>query len=101
MVEDEVDLAGVKTDAGYFHPHAVTQAVAVLDPLTHQLMLPRIEMKVIAPEIRDMHEPFDIHVVQRDEYAECRDAADAAVERFADLVLHVVALEPGGHIARR
>src|SRR5690242_14420919 len=101
FVQDEVDLAGVEIDTCDFHPQPIAETITLLRALAQQLMLDRIETEIIPAEIGNMHQSLHIHIVERDECAECGDAADAACERFAYLVLHVIALEPRRHVTGR
>ena len=56
-------------------------------------------VEVVAAEIRDVQQPFDEDVVERDEEAEGHHCRNAAGELLADAVLHEVALEEGDHVA--
>src|SRR6185503_3570878 len=97
----EVDPRAVEVHAREAHAHAVAQPEALARALAHQLVLGRVEVKVVAAELGHVHQPLDVDVVERYEYPEGSDAACAAVEGLSDAVLHVVALEPGGNVARR
>ena len=46
-----------------------------------------------------MHQPFDVHLVERHEDAERRGRSDHAAVFLAQVLAHVAALEPGFHIA--
>src|SRR5690349_6764175 len=98
--EREVDAARVEIHARDLHPYTIAQAVALAGPLAHQLMLAGVEMEVVAAELGDMHQSLHVDIVERHERAEPGDPADAAREDLADAVFHVVALEPGSHVAR-
>ena len=69
--------------------------------LADHRVAPGVEVEVVAAELGDVDEAVDVEVVERDEDAEARHAADRAVEALADLVLHEVALEPVLDVARR
>ena len=58
-------------------------------------------MEVVVAELGNVHQAVDVETVERDEQTEVRDAADRAVECFADAILHVVALEPVLDVAGR
>src|SRR5438046_8320528 len=61
----------------------------------------RIEVKVVAAQLGDVHQTIDVEAVERHEQAEMRDAADSSFEGLSDPILHVVALEPALDVARR
>ena len=63
-------------------------------------MASRVEVEVVAPELGYVDEPVDVELVERDENAEARHAADRSAEGLADLVLHEVALQPVLDVAR-
>src|SRR5688572_9557314 len=90
----EVDLAGLEVDAHQLHGHAVGEAPALAGTLAEQLVARGVELEVIPAELGDVHQAVDEVVVEGDEQAERRHAGDAAGEGAADVVAHVVALEP-------
>src|SRR5437660_5243030 len=99
--EREIDLRGFEIDAGDLNAYASGKLKYATASLADQYVPRRIEMKIIAPELGDVHEPIDVEPVERHEYAEARHTADRAGEILADFVLHVVALEPLQDVTRR
>src|SRR5258706_7397437 len=64
--------------------------------------MPRaVVLEVIAAELGDVHQPVDEVIVERDEQAEGHDAGDRAREALADVLAHVIALEPALDVAAR
>src|SRR5688572_7040688 len=90
----EVDLAGFQVDAHQLDGHAVGEAPALAGTLAEELVARGVELEVVAAELGDVHQAVDEVVVEGDEQAERRDAGDAAGEGAADVVAHVIALEP-------
>ena len=60
-----------------------------------------IEVEVVFAQLRDMHQPLDIQIVQRDEHAETRHRRDGAGKHAAQMIAHIETLQPCLHIARR
>ena len=100
-MQDKIDLAGLEVDAHQLHRHAVGEAVALAGALAEELVARGVELEVVAAELGDVHQAVDEVVVERDEKAERHDAGDAAREGAADVVAHVVALEPVLDVAAR
>src|SRR5262245_2722184 len=92
--EREVDLGRLEIDARDGVARASRKLEDAARPLADQRVPGRFEMEVIATELGHVHEAVDREVVERDEDAEARYAADRPGECIADLVLHEVALEP-------
>ena len=74
--------------------------VAHAGALAAQLLAHLVEAVVLAAELGDVHQAFDVQAVERDEQAEARDRADRAAELLAEVLAHVAALEPGLDVAR-
>src|SRR5690348_17476372 len=58
-------------------------------------MLGRIEMEIIAGQLGNMDESLNVNCIQADEQPKGYNGTDNSVKAFTDLVLHVIALEPG------
>src|SRR5574337_238118 len=91
----EVDLVSLQVHPHELHPDPIRQAVADAGALAQELVAGIIEMEVVLAQFGDVHQALDEDVVQGHEHAERGDRRNAADELLADLVLHVVALEPG------
>jgi hypothetical protein len=63
--ESKVYLAGFHVDPHQLHPDLIRQPVTLACTLANKGVMGIIEMEVIAAQIRDMHEAFDKHIVQR------------------------------------
>src|SRR6185503_7111816 len=98
---DEVDLAAFEVDAHQLHRHAIGEAEALAGALAEQHVARGVELEIVASQLRNVDQAVDEVVVERDEQAEGGDAGDAAGEGTADVVAHVVALEPVLHVAAR
>src|SRR5437764_3213053 len=87
----EVDLGCLQVDARNLDPDAVRQPIAPTAALAVHRVVHGIEMEVVVPEFGDVNQAIDVEPIQCDEQAEVRDAADRAVECFADAILHEIA----------
>ena len=96
----EIDLRLLEVDARDLDPQAPGQLEREAAPLADERVPACIEMEIVAAELGDVDEAVDVEAIERHEQAEARDAADRAVEILAYLVLHEVALEPVGDVAR-
>ena len=77
-------------------PHPVAEAVAPARALPQQLVLRRIEVKIVVAEIRDVNEPLHVDVVQRQPpVAPLEVRSHRVVESHVVLLLPVVAVAPG------
>ena len=56
---------------------------------------------VVVPQLRDVHQPLDVHLVERDEDAEAVTALMRAVERLADPGRACSSTSASSHVARR
>src|SRR5690606_26470374 len=99
--QPEIDPASLEVDPRDLHVEFVGEAESSPGALTAQFVRRLVVLEVLAAEFRDVHQPLDIEVVQRDEHAERRHAGHAAGELLADALAHVHALEPGLDVARR
>src|SRR5581483_1849336 len=98
---NEIDPALLEIHPHQPYPDAVAEAITPAGALAEELVARRVEVEVVRLQLGHMHQALDIHLVEGDENAERRDTADRSVERPADAVLHVIALEPGFDVARR
>ena len=99
--EHEIDLGCFEVDARDLDPDAIREPIGLAAALAVHRVVHGVEVEIVAAELGDVDQAVDVEPVQRHEQAEVRDAADGAVEGFADAVLHVVALEPVLDVARR
>ena len=101
FTRNEIDLARVQVHAHQLDRHPVREAVAPAGTLAEEHVTRGIELEVVATELGDVHKAVDEIVVERYEQAERHHPGNAAGERAADVVAHVVALEPVLDVAAR
>jgi hypothetical protein len=82
-------------------PAAVTEAIAFCRALAKHLMPDAVVLKVILAELRNMHQPLDIDLVEGDKDAERYHRRNRSGKGLADSVTHVVTLQPVADVARR
>ena len=99
MNETEVDLAAIEVDAAHLHPHARAHRVAHSRALAAQLLARFVEAVVLATELGDVHEAFDIQRVQRHEETKSRRRTYCARELLAQVLAHVATFEPSLDVA--
>ena len=58
-----------------------------------------IKLKVVASQLGDVHQAFHIHGIQRDKNAKTGHRCHRASKLFTQVIAHVLALEPGLHVA--
>jgi hypothetical protein len=79
------------------HPRA--DGIADAGALAAQLLARLVEAEVFAAELGDVDQPLDVHGVERDEQAEAGGRRDHTAELLTQMLAHVLALEPGFHVA--
>src|SRR6218665_352572 len=90
----KVDPAAVQIHAADLHPHPRTNRIADAGALAAQFLARLVELEVLAPQFGDVHQALHIHRVERHEDAEAGDRADHAAVFLAQMLAHVLALEP-------
>ncbi|EXI77174.1 MAG: hypothetical protein AW12_03136 [Candidatus Accumulibacter sp. BA-94] len=68
---------------------------------TEHLVTRGVELEVLVAQFRNVHQAFDVDLIESDEDAEGDDGGDRSGEGLADPLTHVVALEPVADVARR
>ena len=63
-----------------------------------QAMLALVVVEVVGSQFRNMNQPLDEHIVERDEKTERHDGRHTALEFLADMILHEITLEPVLHV---
>src|SRR2546421_84880 len=96
----KIDAARLEVRRDYLDLHPVGQAELLPCAVADQLMARGVEVEIVLPELGDVHQSFHVELVERHEDAEARHRRDRALELLADAIAHVVALEPGGDLAR-
>src|SRR6476620_8794084 len=96
--QHEVDLRAVEVHPYQLDAQAIAEPVALPGAFPHELVLRALEVVVIVAQLGDVHQPFDIELVERDEDTEGGNRADTAHERFAHFVAHVIRLQPVHHV---
>src|SRR5690606_3572209 len=92
--EPKVDPPCLEIDARDLHIELVGEPIALARALAAQLVRDLVVLEVLAAELRDVYEPFDVQLYERDEDTERRHAGDASDEDLADALAHVHALQP-------
>ena len=81
--EPEIDPAPVQIDPADLHIQARTQGIADAGAFAAQLLAQFVVAEVVAAQLGDVHQPFDVEVFERDEQAKAGDGADHAAEHLA------------------
>ncbi|MCY1370899.1 hypothetical protein D9M69_580160 [compost metagenome] len=97
--EAEVDLATIEVDAAHLHPHPRADGVADAGALAAQLLAHLVELEVFAAKLSDVDQALDVHRIERDEDAEGGGRGDHTAILLAEVLAHVLALEPGLDVA--
>src|SRR6218665_1546622 len=95
----KVDPAAVQIHAADLHPRPCANRIADAGALAAQFLARLVELEVLAPQFGDVHQALHIHRVERHEDTEVGDRADHAAVFLAQMLAHVLALEPSLDIA--
>src|SRR6218665_1335023 len=95
----KVDPAAVQIHAADLHPHPRANRIADAGALAAPFLARLVELEVLAPQFGDVHQALHIHRVERHEDAEAGDRAVHAAVFLAQMLAHVLALEPSLDIA--
>src|SRR3989442_14077752 len=68
--EHEIDAARLEVHPHDFHFHPVREAIDLAGPVAEKLVLGRVEVEVVLPELGDVHQALDVEIIERDEDAE-------------------------------
>ena len=98
--EAKVDLAPIQIDPADLDLHPGAGGEAHAGAFAAQLLAHLVEAVVLAAQLGDVNQPFNIERIEQHEQAEAGHRADRARKFFAKVLAHVAAFEPRFHIAR-
>ena len=93
-------LRPVEVNAADLHLDPRADDITYAAALAAQFLPDLVKAEILAAEFGDVDQPFDIKRIERDEEAKTGDRTDGAGEFFAEMLTHVLALEPGLDVAR-
>ena len=97
----KIDAARVHINTIHLDTHALAETVGTPRALTDQALGPGIMVIVVIGQARDVHETVNLQFRYLDEHSEIGHPGDDARVFLTKFPLHVLALQPRLHFARR